>query len=1457
MIDSGNLLPSGMAVAEDFCLRNGLKFIPTKHLPIGTACTEGTGLWKIGCMDIDVSLNNQIKILHKGAWVVRNLTCQANIGSAFLKKHQINLLFDDGTPQLQCKQGTIPMICALNTEDTLAGMVEKKTQIFKLVESTTCKPDSMKRVNIALPGSTEEMSIVIEEQPLEDGVGILPGCYRVNQGIANVWLMNTSENPVLLPEKWNIEAKVSEDGSWEVHRMETDDAHDNDDFKTLLKKLKIDDNEVLKQNPTIKKQLVQLLYRYKEVFATEDQKVGHTELTECELVLKQAVEPIRQKLRPMNPSLEASLKKQLDEWLNDGVIQPSKSPWSSPLVPVKKKTGEIRWTVDFRKLNAQLKQDSFPLPRIAQLLEKAGGKRIYSILDASQAYLTIPMAAKSREMTAFSTPWGLFEFIMMPFGLSTAPSVYSRFIAAVLNPLGDRGLAVYLDDILLHHMKLSDHLKKMEEVLEKHKESGIRLKPSKCELFQTEIQYLGHKLSKDGIGMVNEYVERILTWPAPSTIKELNTFLGFLSYYREFITDFSKLVAPMTSQKKAKKLEWTAQCQDNFMVLKEKFKEAPIRSTPRFDLETPFILTIDYSGVALSAILSQFQGGRERLIAAGGRKTTKGEQGYCSWKGEMAALIYGVRKYHHILSYRKFILVTDASVLKNLGTLKANKGIVSRWLDELAGVEYTVQHRPGKQNKNADALSRSHHLPEPSQEEENEDQYRIIEVRELILTRELIREHQAKDETLKKVRLWISAGEPPSKEQMKGEPLDVHMYKRWMPLINISEDGVLELRRESQSPEGGRAQILVPDALRDQVFKYCHQHSTAGHFGQEATWLKAVRDFYYVGMRADLNNRIKLCTTCWNKDTKAKLKAGKHVPRRTGYPLELVAIDLVGPLPVDSTGWKYILTAEDVFTKFSQCYPLKSKKTEEVAAVFNERFVANYGCPQAIISDNGKEFSSEVFEQLMKELRIEKKNTPPYNPHSNNVERLHRTINAYMRMTMDREETDWYNHLPALTLAYNTKVNAATGLTPYFSFFGREARLPADLMVRLPRQESLDLHQMVKDTLLRYRRIYDYIRQHGEAVIRRNSAQYSGKDSVWTAGTLVYYLCPRRVPGKPAKITNVWLGPYRIVKRIGEVLLRITPAMQEGKEMTVHISRVRAYISDGRITSNIPRNLEVVEDDPEAEEISTPRAATQPELAVPVQIPLVEPSLMEDKGPARDPVEERITKPNQRTIPQDEVLHSPAAHEEDEEMPAADQGVPMEVVQGAVQQENQPSSGQRKNIRKREKTLSPQVGWREKSARLLSESSSEEGSDEEMLQMQMQCLDVKVQPGSTIPVRASRQAAGYDVRATVSCKLKPKQVTPVDINLKLQIPQGYYGQLMSRSGLATQGIFTVGGVLDADYRGPIKVLLHNSTEKVFRIEQNQRISQLLFLRSYEAHLQEAELQSTARNHGGFGSTGNH
>lgn len=1369
---------------------------------------------------------------------------------------------------------------------------------LRILDSRQLGGETLSSLEVSCPRRFIPGGAVCIEGGDREGLQVIPGVYSINPstGRTKIFVLNVHKHAYRIEPGAQIcngfpvkERKLTNDTGAAGKNLESMNETGCDNVQELYRDLKLDENPLLRKNPAIKRKVKALIYKYRTVFTNPEVSLGKTDLIKCKIRLRPGAVPVKAKNRPFNPAQTQELRKQVDQWRKEGVVEPSHSPWSSPLVPVRKRDGTTRWCVDLRLLNAEVVQDSYPLPRIMETLEKVRGSKIFSSLDACSAYQVIPMDEESKELTAFSTPFGLYHFARMPFGLKTAGAVYSRFIAMVLDPLGEEGIISYLDDILVHSKTLMDHLSRLEQVLKVHLQAGIKLKASKTFLFQEEIQYLGHQLNADGVGMIEEYIRKIIEWPTPTTVKELGTMLGFFSYYRNYVPDFATLTAEMNAQKKSKALVWTEKMQENLEELKRRFKGAPILAFPDYESPELFRLTTDYSSMAVSAILSQMKDGKERLIAAAGRKCTPYEANYSSWKGEMSALVYGLKKYEHLLRYRKFLVLTDASALRHLKTLKQVRGITARWLEFMQDFEFEVIHKPGKLNVNADCLSRAGHLDEPDPEVVREQEELVGAVSDQ-LQRDRLREAQRRDASLRTVRNWCRSGTIPGKDQLRGSPLEMHTYRKVCPALRIAKDGVLEYPvrlNQFDGPTELTTRCVIPEELWEEAFYHAHCHASAGHFGERATIKRAQRMFFWPGMTTYLVKKINSCAQCIKKVQKIDPRASEHVPRRHGYPMEQVFIDLVGPLPETAQGDRYILSVQDGYTKWLQAFPLKNKETSTVARVLLDNYISVWGCPRSIFSDQGKEFSSKLFEELMKELKIEKLCAPPYNPQSNNVERAHRVLNSMFRVFMERGDMQWARYLPAAVLAYNSKVHSSTGCTPHMALLAREATLPVDLVMQLPSSNKGTVGEYVQAATDRFRRMYKHIQKCGDAIIRRNANQYHGDAEKWEVGTQVWYFCPRAVPGKPKKLTSQWIGPYKITQRIAPVLVQIAPAHQAGRSIVTHVTRLRLYQGPAEPSAGgIPEDLELDDDgDEEGEVLRLPRDQEPLELGVPVSYGIPAEVIVDRSGEDRDAVEEQVTaglaKEVQDVIPADPDPEDSEPTEEMEAVPTPGTAEALPATEEArglrrprPESETDPGeqtgqAAKRFNLRRSIKRLLSEAAeggetqtpggrlgsrkkpnLRDQIDRLLADSESEGEL------ASIATIVVKIKSGAQKPVRATDGSAAYDVAATHSCTLAPGAVTPVDINLAVEVPRGYYLQLTSRSSWARRGLLVVGGVVDSDYRGQVVVFILNTTSSPVAVKPGDRVAQGLFLRTEDVNFKEVEtLEDSTRGSGGFGSTG--
>ena len=466
-----------------------------------------------------------------------------------------------------------------------------------------------------------------------------------------------------------------------------------------------------------RRRLVELLLRYTDAISLNGE-YGHTTLLQHEIHTVPGP-PIKCRTKPVNPVMQELLKTQVDDWHDKGVIEPSNSPWSFPLVAAPKKNGTIRWCVDYRRLNAVTKKDSFPLPLIEDNLARLSNSKVFSCIDGAGAFHVIDIKKEDRPKTAFGTPWGLYHFRRMPFGLTNGPASYSRLVQLALHGIPSEVALPYLDDTIIHSPSVEKHFRDLAVVLDAHRRAGLKIQPSKCQLFRRRVDYLGHQVGPEGIRPIPSYVKAVQEWPLPRTKTDARVFLGKVGYYRRFIRGYSAIAAPWTDvtgkdtpEVEKAPIQVTDEMRRSFEALKKKLLEAPILAYPRFGAKEPFILDTDWShdANAIGATLSQVQDGKERVILYLGKKLNKAQANYPATKGELCAALHFIQALKYYLQYRKFILRTDHQPLKHIHTMEPMDGHVARWLSTLASYDFDVVYREGKKHGNADGLSRAPHV---------------------------------------------------------------------------------------------------------------------------------------------------------------------------------------------------------------------------------------------------------------------------------------------------------------------------------------------------------------------------------------------------------------------------------------------------------------------------------------------------------------------------------------------------------------------------------------------------------------------------------------------------------------------------------------------------------------------------------------------------------------------------
>jgi len=715
--------------------------------------------------------------------------------------------------------------------------------------------------------------------------------------------------------------------------------------------------------------------------------------------------PISQRSYQMSPKELEALKAHIDELLRLGFIRPSSSPWSSPVLFVKKKDGSLRLCVDYRALNAVTRRDTNPVPRVGELLDILGSASIFSKLDLLSGYHQVRMSEESITKTAFSTRYGTFEYLVVPFGLSNAPPTFMRAMHNIFHDLLDKILILYLDDILIFSNSEEDHLKHLEQVFMRLRAHKLYAKLSKCEFLMKEISFLGHVLSAGSVAMDPEKISAIKDWKTPNCSSDVRSFIGLAGYYHRFVKDFAEIAAPLykTMNLDEKKFTWSEVEELSFRKLIDAISSAPVLRTANFDL--PFLVTCDASIHAVGGVLSQQFSDGEHPIAFISHKLSPAESNYPVHELELLAIVTCLKKWRCYLEGSPFTVRTDHASLALIRKQKTMSRRMFRWISLLEefGFDFKIEYQPGKENVVADALSRM--------------QLNNINISATTWPEEFIKYLDPIDRNSldDKVKNMLSKNE--HNLRIVDEVIQFkNQYNLWVDYI----------------PFVHRA---------DLVFK--HHHSLC-HVGPDKIIESLERRCWWPSLKNDVRSWLKNCITCHRENA---IPSGN----RTIYPLPIVPlfsrwnIDFVGPLTVSSRGNNCVIVAVEFVSKWVIVKALPNQLAENVVDFLYSEIVTMFGVPEEIISDQGTNFMSRCVAEFNRRLLINHKRTTAYHPRSNGaVERVNKNVVSLIRKCLMSSQGEWEQYISKVVFTCRVVKHASTGFSPFEVLFGREPRLPGD-----------------------------------------------------------------------------------------------------------------------------------------------------------------------------------------------------------------------------------------------------------------------------------------------------------------------------------------------------------------------------------------------------------------------------
>jgi transposase InsO family protein len=746
------------------------------------------------------------------------------------------------------------------------------------------------------------------------------------------------------------------------------------------------------------------------------------------------------------------LRKELTSHLDRGFIRVSNSAAAAPVLFVRKPGGGLRFCVDYRALNRITKKDRYPLPLIRETLDNIGKAKWFTKVDVVQAFHKIRIAEGEEWKTAFRTRFGLFEWMVTPFGLANAPATFQRYINYVLRQHLDDFCSAYIDDVLVYSSgSKEDHEEKVHTVVRKLGEAGLQLDIGKSEFSVKKTKYLGFIIEAGvGVSMDPEKVKAIHEWEAPKTARGVRSFLGFANFYRQFIWNYSGIASPLTKLTgKNSEWVWGAEQQKAFKSLKEMFLKDPCLA--HFDETLETVLECDASVWATGGTLSQkHPDGSLRTVAYYSSKNSPAEVNYTVHDKELLAVIKCVEEWRPWMKMAEHVdVLTDHKNLEYFATIRKLSERHVRWSDLLSEFNLTFQYRAGTANGRADALSRREQdVPDNADPRVSSRHFQLLHPMDPTLgAAGPMRTHLTPT-----IRVLPARVEDPSKEaktlwnegwQDAAEGDEAYQAalaalrseaRKFPPHLGLKV-ALAECAIDEQNRLLYRGRKWVPNSepLRTGLIAEVHNSPAAAHPGRENTYRILSRDYFFPGMSPMIRTFVRNCDICGRSKPWREMKQGflkpLPIPDRAWKDLSM---DFVGPLP-SCGGLTFLMVITCRLSKDVTLVALPDIKAPTVAKAFWKEWVAHHWLPDTIISDRGSQFVSEFWTELTHTFGIRRDLSTAEHPQTDGAtERMNSAVETMLRQFVNWEQNDWALHLPAIQIAIKGRDSASTGVSPFF-----------------------------------------------------------------------------------------------------------------------------------------------------------------------------------------------------------------------------------------------------------------------------------------------------------------------------------------------------------------------------------------------------------------------------------------
>ena len=836
------------------------------------------------------------------------------------------------------------------------------------------------------------------------------------------------------------------------------------------------------------------------------------------MIIRLKGDPVPIRRRPYRSSMpeREAINAQCREWLANGIIRPSKSQWAAPAKMVAKDDLSGRLVVDFSGLGRVTEDDPFPTPYSQSIFDAMAGRGMFSVCDLQHAYLQVPVAEESRYLLSFVTEDGQYEFCRVPFGFKNSGAALQRALNAALGDIDS--LFGYADDWMVATKTWDQHWSTVRRFLQRIREAGFLLKPTKCQIGLEKVKFLGRIISKDGVHVQSSGVEAVLKIPAPTSSAELRVFLGGFQWFSQFIVGFSAMCAPLNKLRSEKTpWQWGPEQQKAFEDLRLALTRAPVLRHP--DFAKPFVVETDASGVAVGAVLMQ----EGHPVAYAGRCLKPAEIQLGITALELTAVIFAVEHWHvYLHGPRPFTLVTDHKSLQWLKDSKNLSGKLAQWALILQGYNFEVRHRAGATQGLSDTISRA-----------IVGAVSIVRAPAIVEAKELVAAQAEDRDCARCLRLLREA-----RDGEKGE-----IARQYI----VDPEGVLCLLVNRFQRQTFRQ--WIPEPLVTRVLEAHHDRD--GHLGADATFKKVKELYFWPRMQADVRDYVARCGACQHRKPpppNRELLKGS-VPARCFN--DMVALDVLTGLKTAAGGFQHILVMMDYFSRFAMAVPMRTKTAEEVTACYQSAWVGAFGPPTHLLSDQGPEFTSRVFSGAVAATGTTKEWTSPYTPQTDGlVERFNRTLAAMLATSCGAEEEAWTTHLGRCVHGYNSTPNGITGVSPFFTVFVAEPVRVVPVPVQPEVGEREISAELVREKVQAEHAARD------KAVADRN--HHLIRPVTYRVGQHVLVRDQAIRQGAFRKLASEWEGPFKVLKKPTMYTYLVIP-VRGGNAKTVNARDVKEF----------------------------------------------------------------------------------------------------------------------------------------------------------------------------------------------------------------------------------------------------------------------------------------------------------